>query len=91
MMTPVTPVILNVGASVIDHSTALSCWCASESAQSRRYDAVCETQLRQNSVCRDRQSAPISPDGAGPGQRTDGVDDLVDHHLAKLKLLVFLA
>lgn len=49
-MAPPIPVILSAGPMVMLHSTAESCWCASDSAQRRRYDAVCETQLRQNSI-----------------------------------------
>jgi hypothetical protein len=49
-MAPPIPVCFSAGPMVMDHSTADSCWCASESAHRRRYEAVCETQLRQNSV-----------------------------------------
>ncbi|KAH3670026.1 hypothetical protein OGATHE_002839 [Ogataea polymorpha] len=35
---------------VMSHKTAESWLCASDSAQSRRYEAVCETQFRQNSI-----------------------------------------
>lgn len=51
-MAPPIPVPLRAGPIVMDQSTAESCWWASERAQRRRYDAVCETQLRQNSVAR---------------------------------------
>jgi hypothetical protein len=47
---PPIPVCFSAGPMVMDHRTADSCWCASESAHRRRYDAVCETQLRQNSA-----------------------------------------
>ena len=37
-------------ASVMSQSTSDSCACASDSAQRRRYEAVCEMQPRQNSI-----------------------------------------
>ena len=48
-MAPPMPDLPRAGPMVMDHSTAESCWWASERAQRRRYEAVCETQLRQNS------------------------------------------
>ncbi len=45
-----TPSAPSQGSSVISQSTSESCACASESAQRRRYDAVCEMQPRQNSI-----------------------------------------
>ena len=46
---PAIPGVLRAGAIVMDQSTDESCWCASDRAQRLRYDAVCDTQLRQNS------------------------------------------
>lgn len=51
MYTPPTrPVIFRAGPRVMDQRTAESCWWARDRAHRRRYDAVCDTQLRQNSV-----------------------------------------
>lgn len=47
---PPIPDLASAGPMVMDHSTADSCWCASDSAHRRRYEAVWETQLRQNSM-----------------------------------------
>lgn len=52
MKTPTMPPHARHGPIVMFHSTTLSCWCASERAHRRRYDAVCETQLRQYSKSR---------------------------------------
>ncbi|KAH3664587.1 hypothetical protein OGATHE_003402 [Ogataea polymorpha] len=47
---PNNPVAAKLLAIVMDHSTDESCACASERAHRRRYEAVWETQLRQNSM-----------------------------------------
>lgn len=50
IITPVTPLIRMAGAKVMSHRTMLSCWWARDRAHKRRYEAVCETLLRQNSI-----------------------------------------
>ena len=47
---PTRPVISRTFSSVMSHSTSDSCACASDSAQRRRYEAVCDTHPRQNSI-----------------------------------------
>ena len=50
MKMPMKPPHSRQGPIVMVQRTMLSCWWASESAQRRRYEAVCETQLRQYSA-----------------------------------------
>ena len=47
---PTRPSIPSTFASVMFHSTSDNCAWASESAHNRRYDAVCDTHPRQNSI-----------------------------------------
>lgn len=50
LIQPVTPTGGRCLWSVPDQRTSESCACASERAQRRRYEAVCEIQFRQNSI-----------------------------------------
>lgn len=47
---PPNPVKLKLDPSVIDHKTDDNCACANDNAHKRKYDAVCETQFKQNSI-----------------------------------------
>lgn len=50
MALPTRPSNPNARSRVMSQSTSDSCACASESAQRRKYEAVCEMQPRQNSI-----------------------------------------
>lgn len=94
MTTARTPSKPNAFSIVMFHRTSESWACASESAQSRRYEAVLEMQPRQNSIVSVRieqgDSAVSAAAQAEHAQRSERerTDDLVDDDLSQIVSLL---
>jgi hypothetical protein len=89
-MPPTTPDMPRAGFIVMDQRTAESCWWAKDRAHRRRYEAVCETQFKQNSRVRLALHFVFNTRRILLSLLTNGVNDLVDHDFTELKLVVLL-